>query len=122
VHAAGLVDLARPEVDQGLPPPRLLGPFDPVLHGWRDRRPLLDGDETVITSNGIFHPILLAGGRAVATWGLSAGKLRLLPFAPLSASVQRAARRGRRLSRSRSANRGHRVTTLRTGLEAGTLR
>ena len=30
----GLIDLARRPPAAELPPPRLLGPFDPVLHGW----------------------------------------------------------------------------------------
>ena len=33
----GLVDLADRDRARGLPPPRLLGPFDPLLHGWVSR-------------------------------------------------------------------------------------
>ena len=59
-----------------LPAPRLLGPFDPVLHGWPDRRWILgDLESGVVTSNGIFRPIALVDGRAVATWGLAGGRL-----------------------------------------------
>ncbi|MGH9094709.1 MAG: winged helix DNA-binding domain-containing protein, partial [Acidimicrobiales bacterium] len=77
--AGGLVDLAGRAVETSVPAPLLLGPFDPLLHGWRDRRAILGDDHTVVTTNGIFRPILLAGGQAVATWGLSGGAVRLRP-------------------------------------------
>jgi hypothetical protein len=66
-----------------LPPPRLHGPFDPLLHGWVDRSFVLGGTTGIVTSNGIFRPFALVNGRAVATWSLAAGKIRLVPFAPL---------------------------------------
>ena len=37
----------------------------------------------VVTSNGIFRPVALVRGRAVATWGLAGGQVQLRPFAPL---------------------------------------
>ncbi len=59
-----------------VPPPRLLGAFDPLLHGWVSRRPVLGPHEWgVVTTNGVFRPIALVDGRAVATWGLSAGRV-----------------------------------------------
>ena len=67
----------------GLPPPRLHGPFDPLLHGWTDRSFVLGATKGIVTSNGIFRPFALVNGRAVATWSLAAGKIRLAPFAPL---------------------------------------
>jgi hypothetical protein len=66
-----------------LPRPRLHGPFDPLLHGWVDRSFVLGGTTGIVTSNGIFRPFALVNGRAVATWSLAAGKIRLAPFAPL---------------------------------------
>jgi hypothetical protein len=83
----GLVHLAgRPEAAE-LPPPRLLGPFDPVLLGWASRREILQTEEAgVVTVNGLFRPFALVGGRAVATWGLQAGKVELEPFDRLSAA------------------------------------
>jgi hypothetical protein len=66
-----------------LPPPRLHGPFDPLLHGWTDRSFVLGSTTGIVTSNGIFRPFALVNGRAVATWSLAAGKIRLTPFAPL---------------------------------------
>jgi len=76
----GLVDIAgRPEPAE-LPAPRLLGPFDPVLLGWASREWLLDSHRAVITVNGLFRPFALADARAVATWGMPAGKVVLDPF------------------------------------------
>jgi Winged helix DNA-binding domain len=60
-----------------LPPPRLLGAFDPVLHGWVDRGPVVGRHREVVTVNGIFRPTALVGGRVVGWWGLSDGAVRL---------------------------------------------
>ncbi|HEX9066034.1 MAG TPA: winged helix DNA-binding domain-containing protein [Streptosporangiaceae bacterium] len=75
------------EPGAGLPPPRLLGSFDPLLHGWVNREPVLGGRQGVVTLNGVFRPFALAGGRAVATWTLTSGKVRLAPFEPLAKPV-----------------------------------
>jgi hypothetical protein len=73
----GLLDLARrPEVEQ-IPPPRLLGAFDPLLLGWTSREEIVGPHKMLVTSNGIFRPFALVGGRAVATWRLAAGKLTI---------------------------------------------
>ncbi len=59
----------RPTVrSSSLPAPRLLGPFDPLLHGWASRAPFVGSHAVVVTGNGIFRPTLLVGGRAVGTW------------------------------------------------------
>lgn len=84
VRDDGLEDLAAREPAAPLPPPRLLGPFDPVLHGWVSREWVVGDRPGVVTSNGIFRPIALVGGRAVATWGRAAGVVRLSPFEPLA--------------------------------------
>ena len=73
-----------------LPPPRLLGGFDELLMGWVDREPVLGGHSSVITQNGIFHPIAIAQGRAVATWRFPDGHVALQPFDPLDAGVLKA--------------------------------
>ena len=78
----GLAELPGASVAP-LPPPRLLGPFDPLLHGWVSREPVLGGHSGVVTSNGIFRAIALVGGRAVATWGLAGGRVTLAPFVPV---------------------------------------
>jgi Winged helix DNA-binding domain len=74
----------RPPANAELPPPRLLGPFDPVLLGWASRDWLLDAHRAVITVNGIFRPFALAGGKAVATWSMPRGQVELDPFGELS--------------------------------------
>jgi hypothetical protein len=66
------------------PPPRLLGPFDPLLLGWVDRTPVVGEDVGLVTVNGLFRPFALVDGRAVATWTLGDG---LQPFAPLEPAV-----------------------------------
>jgi hypothetical protein len=60
-----------------LPSPRLLGPFDPVLHGWVDRKPLLGSHRGVVTVNGIFRATALVGGRVVGTWRMVGGRVLL---------------------------------------------
>jgi hypothetical protein len=72
----GLVDLRRGE-PVALPPPRLLGPFDPLLLGWRSRELVLDRAEEVVTVNGIFKAIALIGGRAAGTWTMPGGHVEL---------------------------------------------
>jgi hypothetical protein len=72
----GLVDLRRGEPAR-LPPPCLLGPFDPLLLGWRSRDLVLDGAEGVVTMNGIFKAIALVRGRAAGTWTLPGGRVEL---------------------------------------------
>ena len=66
-----------------LPRPRLLGPFDPALHGWRDRELFTGSHQDVITSNGIFRPVVLVDGRVVATWGLASGTVGIRLLEPI---------------------------------------
>ena len=73
----GLADLAGWERGTSVPPPRLLGSFDPVLHGWASREPVLGPHRGIVTVNGLFRPFALVGGRAVATWGLAGGAVTL---------------------------------------------
>jgi Winged helix DNA-binding domain len=79
----GLLDIAGREAPAELPPPRLLGPFDPVLLGWTSREWLLDSHKAVITVNGLFRPFALIDACAVATWRMPAGKVVLEPFGNL---------------------------------------
>jgi hypothetical protein len=83
----GLVDLAGREVPQGRPLPRLLGGFDPLLFGWLDRTPVLGGNQTIVTRNGIFRPFALVDGQALATWGMPRGRVVLEPFSPIAAPI-----------------------------------
>lgn len=80
----GLVVLADRPPAAELPPPRLLGSFDPVLFGWTSREPLLGSNTGVVTLNGIFRPIALVKGKAVATWTMPKGEVELKPFGRLA--------------------------------------
>jgi len=83
----GLVDLAGRPAQDGRRRPRLLGGFDPLLHGWVDREPVLDGNQTIVTMNGIFRPFALVGGRAAATWTMPGGQVSIESFGHLSTNV-----------------------------------
>ena len=83
----GLVDLARRAPAAELPPPRLLGPFDPLLLGWVSREPILGPNAGLVVTGGLFRPFALAAGRAVATWKLTGTEVALEPFAPLPKTV-----------------------------------
>jgi hypothetical protein len=86
----GLVDLKKHRPVAELPPPRLLGSFDPLLLGWRSREPLVGADQAILTVNGIFRPFALVRGRAVATWTMPDDSIVLKPFAPASRKVRAA--------------------------------
>jgi hypothetical protein len=88
----GLADLAAlaGQRDQGLPPPRLLGSFDPVLHGWVAREPILGQHTGIITVNGLFRPFALVQGRAVATWTMPDGAVELDRLVELPAAAEAA--------------------------------
>lgn len=73
----GLLELKKTPDPAPLPPPRLLGAFDPLLLGWTSREDVVGPHEVLVTTNGIFRPFALVGGRAVATWRLAGGKLTI---------------------------------------------
>ncbi|MGH3250442.1 MAG: DNA glycosylase AlkZ-like family protein, partial [Trebonia sp.] len=73
-----------------LPPPRLLGAFDPLLLGWASRDPITGPHREIVTINGLFRPFALADGRAVATWTFTGGQVTLTPFAALDAETRAA--------------------------------
>ena len=80
----GLVDLRRRPAPAELPPPRLLGAYDPVLLGWTSREPILGPHKSIVTVNGLFRPFALVAGRAVATWRLAGGEVALEPLGRLT--------------------------------------
>jgi hypothetical protein len=73
----GLVELADRPDPAPLPPPRLLGAFDPLLLGWSSREEVVGPHKLLVTNNGIFRPFALVEGRAVARWGLAGGKVTI---------------------------------------------
>jgi hypothetical protein len=72
-----------PRAAATLPPPRLLGAFDPLLLGWASRDPIVGPHRGIVTINGLFRPFALADGRAVATWTITRGQVTLTPLSQL---------------------------------------
>ena len=77
-------ELSAPTAIVELPPPRLLGAFEPALLGWSSREPILRGDPARIVGGGMFRPFALVNGRAVAVWKYVGGEVRIEPFVDLS--------------------------------------
>jgi winged helix DNA-binding protein len=79
----GLVDLRKRPPAAELPPPRLLGPFDPLLLGWTSREDVLGAHQQLVTINGIFRPFALVRGQAAASWSMPRGEVLIEPFGRL---------------------------------------
>ncbi len=80
----GLVELKRQPKAAEIPPPRLLGAFDPLLLGWTSREEVLGGATGIVVGQGIFRPFALVDGRAVALWSLANKKVELKPFGKMT--------------------------------------
>ncbi|MFD1721942.1 DNA glycosylase AlkZ-like family protein [Amnibacterium endophyticum] len=65
------------------PPPRLLGNFDPLLHGWRSRAAVLGAHDAAVVTGGIYRSWAMVDGRPVVLWRIEGGRIRIAPFAPL---------------------------------------
>lgn len=89
----GLVDLAGKPPPAGLPEPRLLGSFEPVLLGWASREEIVGANERALVSGGIFRPFATVRGRAVGTWRLNRESVELEPFGRISREDAGALRR-----------------------------
>jgi hypothetical protein len=86
----GLVELAKRPPTQPLPPPRLLGAYEPVLLGWTSREEIVGAHKLLVTINGIFKPFALVEGRAVATWRLAGGKVTIEPLGKVTKKAMKA--------------------------------
>ena len=85
----GLTELATcASENAGLPPPRLLGPYDPVLLGWASRAAILGPHQHIVTVNGLFRPFALVDGQAAGTWSWSGGEVAFEKFAELPAEIE----------------------------------
>lgn len=73
----GLVELKKSPQPAPLPPPRLLGAYDPVLLGWTSREEIVGPHKLLVTDNGLFRPFAMVRGRAVATWRIAGGKVTI---------------------------------------------
>ncbi len=94
---AGLALAARAApVDGEAPvPPRLLGPFDPWLLGWRSRAFAVAPEHAraVHPGGGMVRAVATADGLAVGTWTAPGGRVAIEPFAPLAPAVAAALER-----------------------------
>jgi hypothetical protein len=84
-----IVPLGAPPAGE-LPGPRLLGPWDPASVGWTDRSWLNGELDEAVVSGGLFRPLAIVGGRAVAIWQLRGGEVIIDALEPIAAA-QRAA-------------------------------
>jgi hypothetical protein len=75
-----------------LPPPRLLGQYEPFLLGWVDRTPVVGPHRDLVTRNGLFRPFALIRGRAVASWSFAGGEVELKPFVTIRPADAKALR------------------------------
>jgi hypothetical protein len=73
----GLLELKKTPEPAPIPPPRLIGAYDPVLLGWTSREEIIGPHEFLVTDNGLFRPFAMVKGRAVATWRLAGGKVTI---------------------------------------------
>ena len=80
----GLVALAKRPPAEPLPPPRLLGAYDPLLLGWTSREDVIGPHKYLVTDNGLFRPFALVDGRAAAVWRLVRGKVEVEPLGKVS--------------------------------------
>jgi hypothetical protein len=80
----GLIDLNGRGHAAPLPPPRLLGAFEPLLLGWCSREAVLGTDDPRVISGGVFRNFALVAGRGVAVWRLTGSRIQIEPFTALS--------------------------------------
>jgi hypothetical protein len=73
----GLLELEKTPPPAPIPPPRLLGAYDPVLLGWTSREEVVGPHKLLVTDNGLFRPFAMVRGRAVATWRLAGGEVTI---------------------------------------------
>jgi hypothetical protein len=89
----GLVDLKKRRLPDQLPPPKLLGAFEPCLLGWTSRADIVGAAPNLVTAGGMFYPFAMVRGRAVARWALKNGSLELDPFRRIAKSDREALER-----------------------------
>jgi hypothetical protein len=77
----GLLELKRrrPTAAPVAPKPKLLGAFDPVLHGWASRELITGKNDAAIISGGLFRPFALVNGTLGARWSLEKGGVAIDP-------------------------------------------
>lgn len=88
VDQDGLADLAGRQPSRPLPPPILIGPFDPLLLGWTSRAGVVRQHVGLVTDNGLFRPFVLVEGRAVATWSVARDRVAVVPLEPVDLDLR----------------------------------
>jgi hypothetical protein len=73
----GLLEPKGAPPPEPVPPPRLIGAYDPILLGWTSREEIVGPHKMLVTNNGLFRPFAMVDGRAVGTWRLSGGKVTI---------------------------------------------
>ena len=86
----GLVELAKCPPAQPLPPPRLMGAYEPVLLGWTSREEIVGPHEIFVAVNGLFRPFAMVDGRVVATWKFAGGKVTIELLAKVTKKAMKA--------------------------------
>ena len=86
-HGDGMTYLEGQALEQSPPPPRLLGMFDPLLHGWADRSFVLGDYSGAVTSNGMFRATALVNGRVTGTWTIPSGVVTVQTAEPMTTDV-----------------------------------
>ncbi len=87
----GLAELAASHRQRVcMPPPRLLGPYDPVLLGWASRDRVLAGHQRIVTVNGLFRSFALVDGKAAGIWAWTGGRVTLDRFGELPGEAEAA--------------------------------
>jgi winged helix DNA-binding protein len=87
----GLLSLrAVPLPPSPVPPPRLLGAFDPVLVGWKSREFVCGRNEARIISGGLFRPFTLVGGKVAGVWRVQRDQIEVEHFEPVSTRAKAA--------------------------------
>ncbi|TAK70339.1 MAG: winged helix DNA-binding domain-containing protein [Actinomycetota bacterium] len=89
-EGSGLLRLPGHPGAAELPPPRLLGSFDPSLLGWVSRETIVGAHQGIVTDNGLFRPFAMVDGRAVAVWSLTGSRLAVRPLEPIDPEVNAA--------------------------------
>jgi hypothetical protein len=79
----GLVALRASPAAAQSPAARLLGPWDPLLVGWRDRTFVTGERDAAIISGGLFRPFGLVDGRLAAVWRVAGGDVQITPVVRL---------------------------------------
>jgi hypothetical protein len=88
-----LRDVAPPSARPEPVPLRLVHAYDELLLGWRDRTPVVAARDArrVHPGGGLLRAVVLEGGRAVGTWQLRGGRVRVEPFGEIADAAELAA-------------------------------